>query len=251
MKALTLQQSVATVITAVLLCVSCTVMKVHKLDVNQVPLPQQEHIVGITTKKGEDVQFDPPGAIVNHDAIEAKVKNASYTIAIQDVQRWWVERRGISAPRTIGLTVAIVAASIGTIAAIILLTKQSCPFVYSWDGTQYVFDAEPYGGAITRGLERDDYSELEHLHEQNGLYRLLLTNEVDETQFTNLTELWVVDHAPQLRVVSDEKGNLRGLGDVQKLSTAHDRYDNDLLPWLQSTDRKIWEPDAVAGSGAV
>src|SRR5580658_1520789 len=244
---LTIQQAIATLLTVVLLCISCTVMKVRKLDVTQVVQPQQEHIVGITTKKGEDVQFDPPGGMVSQDAIEAKVKSAPYMIAIQDVQRLWVERKGISGPRTIGLAVAIAVVAIGTFAAVVLATKQSCPFVYSWDGTQYVFDAEPYGGAITRGLERDDYAELEHLREQNGLYRLLLTNEVDETQFTNLTELWVVDHAPQLRVVSDEKGNLRGLGDVQKLSAARDRYGNDLLPWLQSTDRKIWEPDAVAG----
>lgn len=243
----TIQQVIATLLTALLLCMSCTVMKVRKLDVNQVAQPQQEHIVGITTKKGEDVQFDPPGGVVNRDAIEAKVKNTPYTIAVQDIQRLWVERKGISAPRTVGLTVAIVAVALGTIAAVILLTKQSCPFVYSWDGNKYVFDAEPYGGAITRGLERDDYAELEHLREQNGLYRLMLTNEVDETQFTNLMELWVVDHAPQLRVVSDEKGNLRGFRDVQKLSAAHDRYGNDLLPWLQSTDRKIWEPDAIAG----
>src|SRR5208282_4656480 len=100
---------------AVLLCASCTVMKVRKLDVTQVAQPQQEHIVGITTKKGEDVQFDPPGGVVNRDAIEAKVKNAPYTIAVQDVQRLWVERRGISGPRTVGLVVAIAAVAIGTL----------------------------------------------------------------------------------------------------------------------------------------
>jgi hypothetical protein len=79
---------------------------------------------------------------------------------------------------------------VGVVAA----TKQSCPFVYSWDGSQYVFDAEPYGGAITRGLEKDDFTQLEQLREQDGLYRLKMVNEVDETQLTNLTELWVVDH---------------------------------------------------------
>ena len=115
-------------------------------------------------------------------------------------------------------------------------------------GRDYVFDAEPYGGAITRGLERDDYSELEHLREQGGQYRLLLTNEVDETQFTNLMELWVVDHAPGLRVVSDEKGSLRGYAGVRPLSAANDLEGHDLLPWLLPTDRKIWEPDAVPGT---
>ena len=245
------QPGIALVVATVLVCVNtgCSVNKVHKLEVNQVAQPQQEHIVGVTTKKGEEIGFDPPGATVNKDALEAKVRSVPYNIAIQDIQRLWVERKGISAPRTIGLTVAIVAGSLAVIAAVVVATKQSCPFVYSWDGHQYVFDAEPYGGAITRGLERDDFSELEHLREQNGQYRLLLTNEMDETQFTNFMELWVVDHAPGLRVVSDEKGNLRGYADVQTLSDARDREGNDLLPWLRSTDRKIWEPDAVAGPG--
>ena len=133
------------------------------------------------------------------------------------------------------------------IVAVVVATKQSCPFVYSWDGSQYIFDAEPYGGAISRGLERDDYSELEHIREQNGVYKLLVTNEVDETQYTNLMELWVVDHAQGSRVVSDENGMLRSFTGIQKLSAARDRDGNDLLLWLQATDRKIWEPDTVAG----
>jgi len=241
------RQGTALLLTAVLLFLNsaCTVNKVQKLNTSQVKLPQQEHLVGVTTKTGEEIGFDPPGGTVNRDTIEAKVRSVPYTVAMQDVQRLWVERRGVSAVRTIGLTVAIVVVALGTLAAIVAATKQSCPFVYSWDGSQYVFDAEPYGGAITRGLERDDYSELEHLRAQNGLYSLMITNEVDETQYTNLMELWVVDHAPGSRVVSDENGTLRSYTQIQKLSAARDRDGNDLLLWLQATDRKIWEPDAV------
>ena len=245
----TRQESTAILLTAVLLLLNsgCMVNKVQKLNVSQVPQPQQEHLVGVTTKTGTEVGFDPPGGKITQDTIDAKVKNVPYSIALQDVQRLWVERRGVSAPRTIGLSVAIAAAAFGTLVAVVLATKQSCPFVYSWDGSQYVFDAEPYGGAITRGLERDDYSELEHVREQNGLYKLLLTNEVDETQYTNLMELWVIDHASGSRVVSDEYGKLRAYTGIQKLSAARDRDGNDLLLWLQATDRKIWEPDTVAG----
>jgi len=243
------RQILAVILSTVLLWMDtgCTVRHVKKLDTSTVAQPQQEHVVGVTTKSGEEVAFDPPGGIVNQTTIIAKVKQAPYSIALQDVQRLWVERRETSVARTVGLSLLIAVAAIGTIAAIILATKQSCPFIYSWDGTQWVFDAEPYGGAITRGLERDDYAELEHLHEQNGRYRLLLTNEVDETQFTNLMELWVVDHAPGTRVVADEHGNLYGLTGIQTLTAARDRYGSDLRPWLEATDRKIWEPEAIAG----
>jgi hypothetical protein len=243
------QQGIAILVTAVFFFINsgCMVKKVQKLNTSQVPQPQQEHLVGVTTKTGAEIGFDPPGGTMNRDTIEAKVKNVPYSVAMQDVQRLWVERRGVSAPRTIGLTVGIAAAAFGTLVAIVLATKQSCPFVYSWDGSKYVFDAEPYGGAITRGLERDDYSELEHLREQNGLYRLRITNEVDETQYTNLMELWLVDHARGSRVVSDEDGKLRSYTGIQQLNAARDRAGNDLLLWLQATDRKIWEPDTVAG----
>ncbi len=244
------RQAIAVLVTAVLcfIDIGCAVNKVKKLEVGKVKQPGQEHLVGITTKTGSEGGFDPPGGKITGDTIDAKVKNTPYSIQMHDVQRLWVERNGTSAPRTIGLTVGIAVAALATLAAIVAATKQSCPFVYSWDGSGYVFDAEPYGGAITKGLEKDDYSELEHLREDKGRYRLLLTNEVDETQFTNLMELWVVDHARGSRVVSDEKGTLRAYDHIQKLSAARDRYGKDLLLWLADTDRKIWEPDAVAGA---
>ncbi|MSV27295.1 MAG: hypothetical protein EXQ52_00900 [Bryobacterales bacterium] len=248
------RNAIAVALTAILLCLNsgCTVKKVRKLDVSAVARPEMHHLVGITTKKGEEVKFDLPGAKVEQGVIKAKVNSADYSIAMQDVQRLWVEMQGVSASRSIGLAAAIVVGAAAALAIVLLIAialKQSCPFVYSWDGTRYVFDAEPYGGAITRGLERDDYAELEHLREQDGLYRLLLTNEVDETQYTNLMELLVVDHASGSRAVTNEAGNIRAFTGIQPLAAARDREGNDLLPWLEATDRKIWEPDAVAGPG--
>jgi len=243
------KQTLAVLVSTVLLLLNsgCMVNKVTRPEVGKVPQPQQEHLVGVTTKKGDQVAFDRPGGIVREGTIQANVQQKPYNIALTDVERLWIERRGVSVVRTIGLSVGIAAAALGTLVAIAIALKQSCPFVYSWDGTQYVFDAEPYGGAIAKGLERDDYSELKHLREQNGLYRLMLTNEVDETQFTNLMELWVVDRAPGTRVVADENGTLRGFTAIQSPGAAEDRYRRDLLPWLQATDRQVWEPDPVAG----
>jgi hypothetical protein len=243
-RSITMRRAITYVVCAVFLCVEggCTVRKVTKLDAAQFSEPAAEVIVGITTKAGAEVAFDRPGATLHQGVVDGSVKQAPYSIPIADVQRVWVERRVASTWRTVGLSVGIaVVAIVGIIAA----TKQSCPFVYSWDGQQYVFDAEPYGGAITQGLERDDYSELEHLREQDGWYRLLLTNEVDETQHTNLMELLVVDHPPGSHVVSDEAGHPQAYTQIQPLLAARDLAGNDLLPWLRDKDRRIWEPDAV------
>jgi len=224
---------------------ACYSRRVQPLPTADVPQPEKEKIVGITTTKGEDVSFDKPGASIRDKTLFASVKATPYQIPLDQVQRLWVERKELSKSRTIGLVAAVAVGTLAIIVGVVAATKQSCPFVYSWDGTRYVFDAEPYGGAISRGLEKDDFSQLDHLREQDGLYRLKLTNEVDETQLTNLTELWVVDHPAGTRVAADVRGKLHTLAAPQPPLSARDAAGNDLLPWLRTTDRLIWEPPAV------
>lgn len=135
---------------------------------------------------------------------------------------------------------------LGIAVAVALATKESCPFIYSWDGTRYVFDGEPYGGAIMRSLERTDWSELEHLVADHGRYRLLLTNEVDETQHTNRLALLVVDHPPGTTVVMDREGHPLAFRAFERLVAARDEDGRDLLPWLRDNDRAAWYPDLAA-----
>jgi hypothetical protein len=239
------KRMIAMVLVGLLSLSGCSVRKVQKLPVASVQQPEKEKIVGVTTIKGEDVSFDPPGASIANGTLSATVKKAPYAVQLDQVQRVWVERKEKSTARTVGLVAVIAVGTIAIVAGVIAATKQSCPFVYSWNGTEYVFDAEPYGGAISRGLEKDDFSELGQLREQNGLYRLKVTNEVDETQFTNLTELWVVDHPAGTRVVPDILGKLHTVAAPYAPLSARDAAGHDLLPWLRATDRLIWEPPAV------
>jgi hypothetical protein len=241
--------SIITIMVLLIQMLGCTVKKVQRVNAPDLANPALEKIVGITTKTGEDISFQPPGAVVQNGKIKAKVNNKDYEIAIDQVERFWVERKEPSTARTIGLVAAIAVGTIVVVAAIIVATKESCPFVYSWDGQQYTFDAEPYGGAITRGLERHDYSELEKLVPDKGLYRLMISNEVDETQFTNLMELMVADHKSD-RVAMDDAGNLYTLSKVEPAFAAIDETGRDLLPWLKATDKRIWEPEPETNPNA-
>jgi hypothetical protein len=200
----------------------------------------QSRVESLSTRDGRQIRFQPPGGIRKGGSISGLI-DEPLEIPATDVQRYWVEHESFSALKSLGLVVALFAGVVVAIAA----TKESCPFVYSWDGTQYVFDAEPYGGATTRGLERDDYGELEHLKAVDGRYRLMVTNEVNESQYTNLMELWVVDHAPGLKVAADEWGGLHSLTGARPPTAAVDGEGHDLSGWLDKTDRLIWEPDAV------
>jgi hypothetical protein len=247
------KRAIALLLTVLLTLAGCTVKKVQKLPTASVAatLPQNESIVGVTTMKGEDVAFDDPGAVIKDGKLKGKVKKTVYELPIDQAQRLWIQTKDVSTARTVGLVAGIAVVTVVIVAAAVLsktnstpptTMQQSCPFVYSWDGTRYVFDAEPYGGAIAHGLEKDDYSELAQLREENGRYKLRITNEVDETQMTNLTELWVVDHPTGTRVVPDIQGKLHTVSAPQELLSASDSEGHDLLPWLRSTDHKIWEP---------
>ena len=148
------------------------------------------------------------------------------------------------AGKTVFRVVATTVLVAGALAVVAVAT--SCPFLYSYDGERYVFDGEPYGGATMRGLERPDWSELEHLASVRGTYRLLITNEVDETQHTNSLGLLVVDHPPGTAVVMDKEGHPHAFRQLASLRAATDETGRDLRAWLGSSDNAVWSPDLRA-----
>jgi hypothetical protein len=124
---------------------------------------------------------------------------------------------------------------------IALATKESCPFVYSFNGEQYVFDAEPLGGAISRGLARTDYSRLDHLKPVDGKYNLLLRNEVEETQYLDEMKLVVVDHAETAQIIPDLEGNFRTIEQPVSPSATYDEKGMDLMNFVKSQDDIVWQ----------
>jgi hypothetical protein len=242
-----------------LLCsAACMVSKRQWQPSISAPNSAAERIIGITTSDGSVKMFDHGYlARIKDQTLYAQISRKPFEIPLAQVQRYWVETRQLSVARTVGLV-----AGIGAVVAIVVVAAEvaksggfkmgslggggCCLFVYSWDGSQYTFDAEAYTAAITRGLERDDYSVLAHLREQDGQYRLMISNDMDETQFTNLLELWVVDHAPGVQPRAGGNGTLYGLSEPLAPLSARDGEGNDLLPWLKYRDKLIWEPAPVA-----
>ncbi|MDN3670361.1 hypothetical protein QWY93_13650 [Echinicola jeungdonensis] len=87
-------------------------------------------------------------------------------------------------------------------------STSSCPFIYTYDGKGYNFIGEMYGGAIYSSLERDDYMLLPGLDTHNGKYQLKIANELLERQYTNLSELMVVEHPENTQVLADKNGQI-------------------------------------------
>jgi hypothetical protein len=204
-----------------------------------------DRITGLTLVDAMYVKLDDPGGFLHADTVRGSVKGQPYRVARNDVQRFWLSRT--STGRSALLVLGVTGAALLAVVIIAYATKESCPFIYSWDGERYVFDAEPYGGAISQGLERDDYGVLEHLRADSGVYKLMVTNEVAETQRTNLLQLLVVDHDPTVRVVADEWGGLHGVRAAVAPIAARDASGRDLTAWLAGVDERIWEPAPIPG----
>jgi hypothetical protein len=120
---------------------------------------------------------------------------------------------------------------------IILLTKgSSCPFIYAGDGNNFQFSGEIYSGATTVPLERDDYLPVRNIKPADNLYKLRITNEVNEIQNTNLTELILVDHQPGTKILIDKYGTTYSVSDLKTPSAATDTYGNPILNELEHSD---------------
>ena len=91
----------------VLLCVllfltgGCVSMHTVKLGPEDVPDPEKEEIVGITTVDGHELEYDPPGGTVRDQFITGVVAGNVRVTAIKDVQLFWVRREEID----VGMTV--------------------------------------------------------------------------------------------------------------------------------------------------
>jgi len=147
---------------------------------------------------------------------------------------------GMSILASLGVVAGVILGGLGLVAAL----KESCPFVYSFDGKEFIFDAEPYGGATCQGLQRTEWVELEHLKNDKGIYRVRLTNEVEETQYTDEFKLVVADHDPGVKVAPDENGIMHTFGDPQPPLHAVDQNNRDILPYVAKTDWISWETES-------
>jgi len=221
-------------------------------------------IVSVATKSGDFYTFadDDPAKIVNFvitgQAITRvafqQVTKRSVSIPLADVDTAEVRR-----PSDAG-GVLWVLVGMGLIAALLAGNHKSdspppgpqtsCPFVYSFDGRDYVMDAEPYGGAISRGLARTDWARLEHLEAVDAEYRIRLTNELDETEYVDEAKLVVVDHPVGTTVAPDLLGWQVTFTGLVPPSRASDRHGRDLTAILAKGDRHMWHTPAQDALGA-
>lgn len=173
------------------------------------------------------------------------------TIPFSDIHQVWLKGRTGRTMST-GAVIAAVVCLAGAIALVLSMGPpeprqgpiESCPYVYSWNGNEYVLDAEMYGAAISEGFKRTDWVELSELREAGGRYRVLLANELEETDYTDELKLVAVDHAPGVRIAPDLVGGFHAFDDPRPPLSAVDRKTGrDIMTFVGTNDRAFWLSD--------
>jgi hypothetical protein len=204
-----------------------------------------DRIVAVIYPSGEVVEFDKPGGYVNSykKTIDGIRKfGSAVSIPIDDVLYVRVQRSDIIGTSLLTLGILAVATLAVIVAYFLIYPPTNCPYVYSFDGKDCVFDAQPLGGVISKGLERSDLSRLEHLRAVDGAYRLLVRNEeLSETQYLDEVKLLVADHPANTRVVADLTGSLHVIGDVVAPSHVTDEAGNDIHRFFDAPDEVAWQ----------
>jgi len=139
--------------------------------------------------------------------------------------------------------IGISAAAFLLLGIIVLLTKESCPFIYTWDGENYQFAGEIYSGSIHQPLERNDYLKLPTYPGQLS-YTLKITNEVREIQNTNLLELQVIDHPQNTDILVDKYGKSTTISQPFAPSTATNLAGENVMSLIASKDKQFYQSNS-------
>jgi hypothetical protein len=227
-----------------LITLACFITTLHgcyetsELPIAKVSRDDDPEIIKLVTVDGETLDFT--GSRGSHAGIRDSVVIGVLSdgklsrTPLSNVSRVYVTSVNV------GATIAAVIAVPVVLILVIAATKQSCPFIYSYDGSKYQFDGEPYGGAICEGLKRSDWSRLPHLRPVDGKYRVLLTNEMNEIQHTDELRLLVVDHPSGTNVSVDAAGTFYQYAETLSPLGACDAGGHDIMKWVSKTDDLYW-----------
>jgi hypothetical protein len=220
-------------------------IEIGQNDVKRRVLGRKGKIISLTTTEGTTYE------VVRFTEDKEKIILEGYTtvsIPLSEIQLVWVRR--VDPGLTLVANAAAIAGVMLVFSVISAIAAQnsvqnpyssgSCPFIYSFDGEQYVLDAEPYGAAVCQALKRTEWASMDNLREVGGQYRVRVANELDETQYTDEIKLIAVDHSGGVKVAPDTMGRFHTFAQPVAPFRAYDQNGRDIRVFVSENDRSFW-----------
>jgi hypothetical protein len=122
-------------------------------------------------------------------------------------------------------------------------THEGCPFVYVWNGTQYVIDNNLiHMSETSEGADVEDFYRLEQaLVPEKGKYLLLISEFEQEHSYFDQVKLIAVDHESDVDVAISPTGEILTYTCPQAPILAVDRNGNSCLDVLSEIDDEYYE----------
>jgi len=117
----------------------------------------------------------------------------------------------------------------------------SCPFIYSYDGSEYHLEAEAFSTSISKALEAQTYHHLPSLKSQENKLKIRIANERPETHIFNSIQLYAVDSHNVSSIVLDNKNRAWPISNRITPVTATDHFGQNILKKVSTKDKQYWK----------
>ncbi len=123
----------------------------------------------------------------------------------------------------------------------------SCPFVYSWTSSGYVFDNEGLTKHHFSMFNGSEYTRLPSLQPDGSEFKIKITEELPEDTYLNYVALYRVEHDSGVDVYGGWFNQLYTIEDPQEPISAIDDAGNDVSQLLER-DGTYWNSDDFSGT---
>jgi hypothetical protein len=118
-----------------------------------------------------------------------------------------------------------------------------CPLVYSHEGSSNYLESETFAGAVFKGAERTAFDVLHHAQPDHGKLMLTVTDEGQETEYTNEMKILSVDAPNGVTVIPDFKGAMHTISQKVEPVRCIDFAGTNRLDEVLNQDERYWQSD--------
>jgi len=134
--------------------------------------------------------------------------------------------------------------------AITNYSEVSCPYLYVWNGSDYIFDNDIIPFEKSDVLESTDYYRVQEPLEPDGdFYKVRIAEELPETAYLDLLKLMTIDHPADVDVYPDIDGNLFTIKNPMPPVSCVDNYGNDCLELIAGKEGYAGEKYYTGSNG--
>jgi hypothetical protein len=205
-------------------------------------------------------EFDKAIVIKDGEGIPYRdtVKNVTYikysekVYPLDSIKELYVEKREFDAGNTVLLVIGSLAAAalaffiVALISFSVSMSSSShrcCPYIFSYNGSDYILDGEPLGGAVCEGLERTDVSRLENLVNSDGKLKLIVKNINEEQQRIDELKFFNIKHSKGEFIAPDYNRKFYKYSESVKPFSAINEQGKDITKFLLENDNVRWLND--------